>query len=154
MKSFSGLADSELTGALSFEASCVAVGEVGVLLLGAPGSGKSDLALRLIDRGAYLVSDGKVNVYSENDQLLAAAPPSRAGKISLHGLPDVILPAMHDVPIRLVVHLTAEPEKVSLPEAFECLGCKLPVMAVNPAENSADLRVRAMVWNLNMAQEP
>ncbi|MFN3389305.1 MAG: HPr kinase/phosphorylase, partial [Allosphingosinicella sp.] len=38
-------------------ASCVAIGGRAVLIAGRSGSGKSDLALRLIDRGARLVSD-------------------------------------------------------------------------------------------------
>lgn len=143
-------AESTLAGALAFEASCVSVGEAGVLLLGSPGCGKSDLALRLVDRGAFLVSDGSVNVYGDNGLLMAAPPPSRAGKLSLHGMPDVALPVMSPVVLRLAVHLSAEPEKLALPEHFECLGKKLPLMAVNPAENSADVRVRAMVWNLNL----
>ncbi|MEY3906493.1 MAG: hypothetical protein RIR59_1316, partial [Pseudomonadota bacterium] len=36
---------------------CIAIKDQGVLILGASGAGKSDLALRLIDRGAALVGD-------------------------------------------------------------------------------------------------
>jgi serine kinase of HPr protein (carbohydrate metabolism regulator) len=42
---------------MTLHATAVALGEAGVLLLGPPGSGKSDLALRLIDRGAILIAD-------------------------------------------------------------------------------------------------
>ena len=45
-------------------ATAIAINGAGVLLLGPSGSGKSDLALRLIDRGAVLISDDGVLVDS------------------------------------------------------------------------------------------
>ena len=41
----------------TIHASCVAIDGRALLIEGASGDGKSDLALRLIDRGATLVSD-------------------------------------------------------------------------------------------------
>ena len=41
----------------TIHATCVAIEGRGVLIVGPSGSGKSDLALRLIDRGAALVAD-------------------------------------------------------------------------------------------------
>jgi len=43
-------------------ASCVSIDGKGILLLGPSGSGKSDLSLRLIDGGATLVADDRVDV--------------------------------------------------------------------------------------------
>ena len=62
-------------------ATAVAVGLKGVLLLGPSGSGKSDLALRLIDQGARLVADDQVVLSRNGARLIANAPPALAGKI-------------------------------------------------------------------------
>ncbi|MBM3488544.1 MAG: hypothetical protein FJX67_18250, partial [Alphaproteobacteria bacterium] len=51
-----------MTGPLRLHATCIAVDGIGVLVRGASGAGKSDLALRLIDAGARLVADDQVLV--------------------------------------------------------------------------------------------
>ena len=55
-------------------ATTVAIDGAAVLLLGPSGSGKSDLALRLIDRGATLVSDDYTVLTAQDGRLLATAP--------------------------------------------------------------------------------
>src|SRR3546814_5042791 len=65
-------------------ASCVALDGRAVLLMGASGSGKSDLALRLIDRGWSLVSDDYVTLESRGGKLVAAPPEQIAGRSEEH----------------------------------------------------------------------
>ncbi|WP_040850329.1 HPr kinase/phosphorylase, partial [Nitrospirillum viridazoti] len=74
-------------------ATCVSVGGAGVLLRGASGSGKSDLALRLVDAGALLVADDQVALAADPTATLltATAPERLAGLIEVRGLG--ILPA-------------------------------------------------------------
>src|SRR6266852_345410 len=60
---------------------CVAIEGEGVLLRGKPGSGKSDLALRLIDAGASLVADDRTELTRRGDAILAAAPAAMAGRV-------------------------------------------------------------------------
>jgi len=48
--------------------------DAAVLLVGRPGSGKSDVALRLIALGAKLVSDDQTALFLEQGRLFAAAP--------------------------------------------------------------------------------
>ena len=67
----------------TLHASCVAIDGRAVLIEGRPGSGKSDLALRLIDRGAKLVSDDYTVLVRERDRLFAQPPATIAGKIGL-----------------------------------------------------------------------
>ena len=57
---------------VNIHASCVAVRGEGVLILGASGQGKSDLALRLIDRGATLVADDRCDIWFEHPARPAA----------------------------------------------------------------------------------
>ena len=57
-----------------------------MLITGPSGSGKSDLALRLLDRGFTLVSDDQTIVRRDGDRLIASAPPTIAGKLEIRGI--------------------------------------------------------------------
>src|SRR5688572_18237664 len=89
----------------TLHASCVAIGGNAVLLHGRSGCGKSDLALRLIDRGAKLVSDDYTVLTRVNDRLLASPPPTIAGRIEVRGIGIVDLPHIADVEVRMLVAL-------------------------------------------------
>ena len=67
---------------MQIHASCVAREEAGVLLLGPPGSGKSDLALRLLEHGFMLVADDRVEIEGG----IARPPPHLAGLLEVRGL--------------------------------------------------------------------
>ena len=69
----------------NIHAGCVVVGRKGVLLLGPSGAGKSDLALRLIDGGARLVSDDRTDLFVKDGKLQARAPASIAGLTTIPG---------------------------------------------------------------------
>src|SRR5690606_18170052 len=71
---------------LLIHATCVVIGEIGVILRGPSGSGKSDLALRLVDTGGLLVADDQVFLSVENGALVARAPPTISGKLEVRGL--------------------------------------------------------------------
>lgn len=66
---------------------CAAHRGVGVLLLGPPGAGKSDLLLRLLDReGWTLVADDQILLRHHDGALLARAPPALKGMLEVRGL--------------------------------------------------------------------
>ena len=67
-------------------ATCVDIEGAGVLLLGPSASGKSDLALRLMDGGARLVADDRVDLALEDGRLVASAPKDIASRIEVRGL--------------------------------------------------------------------
>ena len=64
---------------------CVDVDGTAVLLLGPAGSGKSDLALRLIDGGARLVADDRAEVRLRDGRLVVSAPPETGGLRGVRG---------------------------------------------------------------------
>ena len=99
-------------------ATCVAVGDAGLLLRGPPGAGKSDLALRLIDGGARLVADDQTELRTEGGRLLARAPEVLAGKLEVRGLGILDLDHRDEVPVCLLVDLTPgrDPERLPEPE--------------------------------------
>ncbi len=67
----------------NLHASTVALDGRAVLISGPSGSGKSDLALRLLDRGFTLVSDDRTVVRKEGSRLLASAPETIKGKLEI-----------------------------------------------------------------------
>ncbi|WP_337997482.1 hypothetical protein [Oleispirillum naphthae] len=119
-------------------ASTVAIGGLAVLISGPPGCGKSDLALRLIDRGARLVADDQTEVDLCADGTLAArAPATIAGNIEVRGLGLVSVPGAaapeETFPVALAVSVetsTSAVERLPEPETAEILGAAVPVVAV------------------------
>ncbi|MFC3228042.1 HPr kinase/phosphorylase [Marinibaculum pumilum] len=127
-------------------ATCIAIGEAGVLLRGPSGSGKSDLALRLIDAGAALVADDMVALAATDGRLRAAPPPPLAGLLEVRGIGPLRLPH-RDADLCLAVDLVpaAEIERVPLPAELALLGCRLPLLRIDPEAASAPARLRLAV---------
>ncbi len=78
----------------TIHASTVATEGRAVVIAGPSGSGKSDLALRLLDRGFTLVSDDQTTIKREADRLIASAPPNIAGKLEIRGIGIVDMDAV------------------------------------------------------------
>ena len=95
---------------------CVAVDEIGVLLRGSSGSGKSDLALRLITQGACLIADDLVQITPIGTTFFAQAVSGFAGLIEVRGLGIVSVPSTSDKAIGLIVDLVAPEDVPRLPE--------------------------------------
>ncbi len=122
--------------------STVAIKGRAVLISGLSGSGKSDLALRLIDRGAVLVSDDYTIVRRVGAELVATPPPNIAGKIEVRGLGILELPSATDMPVALIVDLDAAPERFPEPgEKRTLAGVAIDVIALDAHQSSAPIKV-------------
>lgn len=86
------------------QAGCVAIDGRAVLIEGPSASGKSSLALALIDRGAVLVGDDGVTLEAREGRLWASPPPNIAGKLEIRNLGIVTLPVT-SAPLSLVLML-------------------------------------------------
>lgn len=104
---------------VNIHASCIAIGRRGILILGDSGAGKSDLALRLIDDGAALVSDDRTELYTSHGILHARAPKTIAGLLEVRGLGIVKLPFVKSVPLGLAVKLGAQTKRLPDPAFYE-----------------------------------
>lgn len=125
-------------------ASCVAIGERGVLLRGPSGAGKSDLAARLIDDGAELVADDQVLLRAARGRVIADPPDELAGMLEVRGVGILLLPCRRGLPLALVVELVASGQVPRLPEPrkTEIEGVALPILALNPFEASTPAKIR------------
>lgn len=96
-------------GAIVHQASAVVIGGRALLIEGPPGSGKSSLALALIDRGAGLIGDDAVTLLDGGGVLVAAPPPNIAGLLEVRGVGLVRLPVAAAAPVALVLELGGPP---------------------------------------------
>ncbi|ABQ66768.1 Hpr(Ser) kinase/phosphatase [Rhizorhabdus wittichii RW1] len=114
-----------------------------VLIAGRSGSGKSDLALRLIDRGALLVADDYTRVEGRDGRLIASAPPQIAGRIEVRGVGIVELASAVEGSVALLVDLDRAVERMPAePLPTTALdGIAIPTLGLSAFEASAPIKV-------------
>jgi serine kinase of HPr protein (carbohydrate metabolism regulator) len=117
-----------------------------VLLRGPSGSGKSDLALRLLHAGGRLVADDQTHVAPRGKSLIASPPVAIAGRIEVRGLGIVELPRsrlLARAPVALLVDLVPPEAIERLPEPAREVqqGVALPVVSLAPFEASAVVKL-------------
>ncbi|GIX12089.1 MAG: aldolase [Paracoccaceae bacterium] len=125
-------------------ASCVALGDAGVLLTGAAGAGKSTAALRLIALGAELVADDQVELSRAGERVLARPPAAIAGRIEARGIGILRMAHRAEVALAVVVDLDTI-ELRRLPPARECrlAGVRLPLIH---GRGLPDLAAALVAW--------
>jgi serine kinase of HPr protein (carbohydrate metabolism regulator) len=134
----------------TLHATCVAIGGRGVLLMGPSGSGKSDLALRLIDRGAGLVSDDYTVLTAADGQLVASPPPAIAGRIEVRGLDILDVPHVAGIPVALVIDLAEPVERLPERATRTIVGIALPLLRLTAFEASAPVKVELALASLGL----
>jgi serine kinase of HPr protein (carbohydrate metabolism regulator) len=123
-------------------ASTVALDGRAVLITGLSGSGKSDLALRLLDRGFALVSDDRTIIRRDGPRLIASAPPNIAGKLEIRGIGIVDLSHVEDVPVSLLVELSGDIQRMPDEDHRRAiLGVDLPLVHIDATAASAASKV-------------
>lgn len=120
----------------------VAIDNHGVLLLGRSGAGKSDLALRLIDRGALLISDDAVLLEVTGTCPVLQAAPNIAAKLHIGGSAIFDVAACSSAPLRLLVDLESRGERLPCDNITRSLcGFDIPIVHIAPFEASAPIKL-------------
>lgn len=125
-------------------ATCVAIDGAGILLRGPAGAGKSDLALRLMDEGAMLVADDRVDLKITDGQLIASPPDNLAGLFEARGVGIMRLSYLPSAPVHLLVDLMSRDNVPRLPDALsENFGdTDIRVIALDPFDVSSTAKIR------------
>ena len=129
-------------------ATSIAIGGQALLLMGESGCGKSDLALRLIDRGAMLISDDYTILEVRDGALFASPPSTISGRIEVRHIGIVTMPHLHNLRVALAIRLDDKPER--MPDRTHCItlhGVDVPLIRLVAQEASAPIKAE---WALRI----
>ncbi|MDR7102779.1 HPr kinase/phosphatase C-terminal domain-containing protein [Croceicoccus sp. BE223] len=126
--------------AAAHQATCVAIDGRAILIEGEPGSGKTSLALALIDRGATLIGDDGVMLEKRGDRLWVMPHPTTRGLIEVRNVGIVTMPS-GEAPAALVLTLDqAAPRHVEAADSIVRQGVRLPRLSFWPDSTVGAIR--------------
>ncbi len=134
-----------------FHATAVAYYGFGILIRGPSGSGKSDLALRLIDDDADLIADDRVVIKVVGKELRLSPPESISGLIEVRGIGVVKIKTVRDIPLCLVVELELSNQTKRMPEIKEetIKDISIPIISINAFESSSLAKIKIVLRYLD-----
>lgn len=114
-------------------ATCVDYQGTGILIIGPSGSGKSDLALRLImNKNARLVADDRTDICNQNGKLTATCPSTILGQMEVREIGICNFSPCPQTEIKLVVNLLLPSQKTErLPETKTICLCGINIPQIN-----------------------
>lgn len=141
---------------LRLHATSISLGEGAVLIRGAPGSGKSSLALQLMETtgtglgstplAARLIADDQSELYLQGDQLWVRCPASISGKLEVRGQGILQVEPAPPGPVVLVADLMPHAAIARLPEATDLreslLSQSVARISIDPLHPAAASRLR------------
>ncbi|MEE4450267.1 serine kinase [Novosphingobium resinovorum] len=123
------------------QSTCVAIAGRGILIEGPPGSGKSSLALALIDRGAVLVGDDSILLETQQGRLLAHPHPRTRGLLEVRNLGLLAFRCLDTVPVSLMLTLDGDaPRYIEAPDDVAIGSAVLPLVRLYPEASALPLR--------------
>ena len=121
----------------------VVIDDNGVLILGDSGSGKSDLALRLIDNGATLISDDISICRKNSNNIYLYCPPEIRGLLEVREIGIITVPFVERIKLRLVVNLKSiNNERFPKDNYLKILGIKIPLINIDGKNSSAVAKIK------------
>ena len=123
--------------------SSIVIDDNGVLILGDSGSGKSDLALRLIDNGATLISDDISICRKNSNNIYLYCPPEIKGLLEVREIGIITVPFVERIKLRLVVNLKSNNnERFPKDSSYRILGIKIPIINIEGKNSSAVAKIK------------
>ncbi len=131
-------------------ATSVAMEDNGVAIFGDPGSGKSDLALRLIDSGATLISDD-ITIFSKLEKNINLfGIENTKGLLEVREVGIITVPYIEGIKLKLVVRLTDKLiERIPKKNQINLLGLKFPKLEINGKNPSSVAKVKVKLNEIN-----
>lgn len=137
--------------ARAHQITAVAISGRALLIDGAPGSGKSSLALALIDRGAVLIGDDGVMLEPRDGTLLVSPHPNTHGLLEVRNLGILPFPVCPQAPASLVIRLERDaPRFIEGPESTALLGISLPMIVIEEAGPNPALKAELALDRLGL----
>ena len=133
-----------------FHATSVVLEENGIMILGKPGSGKSDLALRLIDNGATLVSDDLTICKKIGENIFLFSTEEIRGLLEVREIGIITVPYVEKVRLKMITELTNnDNERLPKPKSVKILGVRIPKLNINGKNPSAVAKVKLKLNEIN-----
>jgi serine kinase of HPr protein (carbohydrate metabolism regulator) len=134
---------------LLLHASAVAIDGSGIVLSGPSGSGKSDLALRLIAAGAVLIADDQLTVVADDGIVWLSAPRALHGRLHVHGLGILTFPTAENIPLRLWVEASERVEPLPSQRQFRTVaGVPVPLLPLRLTNASTPVKIALAIRRL------
>ena len=130
---------------------CIEIKGCAVLIRGPSGSGKSDLAYRLIEKGARLIADDQTILEPIKNVAIASCPASISGLIEVRGIGIIQVPLSPKAPLGLVIDLVARTDvpRLPAPETWIPFGdipsLHIPIYCLHAFDASTPNKVRLAV---------
>lgn len=123
--------------------SSVALEDNGVLIIGSSGSGKSDLALRLIDSGGTLISDDQTFCLKKQNEIFLFSIEAIYGLLEIRNMGIIKVPYVENVKMKIIVSLVQKKTERLYPKNKKrLLGLNFPHLELEPNEISAVAKIK------------
>ncbi len=121
----------------------IALEDNGVLIVGRSGSGKSDLALRLIDSGGTLISDDQTLCLKRKNEIFLFSIKEIYGLLEVRGMGIIKVPYIENVKMKIIVSLVKTKSKQSnFKNKKKLFGLNFPYLEIDPNEISAVAKIK------------
>lgn len=119
----------------------------GLLFLGKSGNGKSDLALRLIDKGANLIADDQTILTLKNNKIILTCPSEIKSKLEIRGIGIIKMPSIKEHQLDIVFQLKSFREIKRIPNENwrMLLDQKIPYYEIDPFELSVNAKINFLL---------
>jgi serine kinase of HPr protein (carbohydrate metabolism regulator) len=135
-----------------YQASAIAINGRAILIEGPTGSGKSSLALALLDRGAQLVGDDSVMLEVSDQRLVAHPHPQTRGLLEVRNLGLIEYPVCDAAPVCLIVKIDEKAERfIDQPQVLKILGQPIPLLRLWPSASLLALKAELALQRFGIA---
>lgn len=137
-----------MNDSIALHATAVSIQGEALIITGPSASGKSDLAMRLIDRGAQLIADDNIVIMGDHNAPIAAQSEHHINALEIRGVGIIAMDCVNKIPLKIIVQLTDTYEHIPSPLPLISYGhYVLPCLKISPFEISAPIKIEQALAN-------